>query len=94
MEKLAKKSIASNVALNKLIHWMVRLAFLRMGLELTRNQLTGDAWLLRSSPSFNVRKLMKNITHTLKIFGLKYLAHLESLGEKNALCIYVFLILC
>ena len=91
MEKLAKKSIASNVALDKLIHWMVRLAFLRMGLGFTRNQLTEDAWLLRSSPIFNVRKLMKNSAHIKDFF---YLVHLESLGEKNALCIYVFLILC
>ena len=50
----SKESIESNVALDKLIHWKVRLAFLSTAnssaLGLTGNQLTKDAWLLGSSP--------------------------------------------
>ena len=46
----AKKTVESNVALDKLIHWKIRLAFLwtanSSALGLTINQLTKDAWLL------------------------------------------------
>ena len=56
----------NKVALDKLILCKIRLSFLRMAnsgaLGLTGNQLTKDAWLLETSPIFNVRKLMKNST--------------------------------
>ena len=77
-----------NVALDKIIHWKIRLAFLRTAnsgaLGFTGNQLTEDAWLLGSSPIFNIRKLTKNSGAHYRFFGLKYLTHLENLGEKNA----------
>ena len=57
----AKKTIKGNVALDKRIHWRIRLAFLRTALGLIVNQLTEDSWQLGSSPTFDVRKLTKNI---------------------------------
>ena len=69
----------------------MRLALLRKansgGLGFTSNQLTKDACLLGPCPIFNIRKLTKNSAHIIDFFGLKYLAHLENVGEKNALCI-------
>ena len=66
----------------------MRLALLRMANSgapgLTGNQLTKDACLLGPSPSFNIRKLTKNSARIIDFFRLKYLAHLENLGEKNA----------
>ena len=82
----AKKTIENNVALDKLIHLKIRLAFLRLAnsgaVGLPGNQLTEDAWLLGSSPIFNDRELMKDSAHDT-FFGLKYLAHLVSLVEKK-----------
>ena len=81
------------VALDKLIHWKIRLAFPRTtnsgALGLTGNQLTDDAWLMGPSLIFNVRRLTKN---SARIIGFlsentsrKYLVlkYLENLGEKN-----------
>ena len=74
----------------------IRLAFLRTAicsaLGFTGNQLTEGAWLFGSSPIFNVRKLTKNSVG-IRCFWLKYLVHLENLGEKNASHIEVLCIL-
>ena len=59
-------------------------------LGLTGNQLTKAAWPLGLSPDFYVRKLTKNSTCIIGFFWLKYLAHLENLGEKNTLRIKFF----
>ena len=61
-----KKNIENNIALDKLIHWKIRLGFLRTvnsgALMFTGNQPTKDTWLLQSSSIFKVRKLTKNST--------------------------------
>ena len=89
MNTTSKETIERSVASDKLIHWKITLAFLSTAhsgvLELNGKQLTKDAWLLRSSPIFNVRKLTKNSARVLDFFGLKYLTHLENVGEKKAL---------
>ena len=60
----AKRTIENNVTLDKLIHWKIRLAFLKTAnssaLGFTGNQLTEYAWLWGSSPVLNIRKLAKN----------------------------------
>ena len=69
----AKKTIENNVALDKLIYWKIRLAFLRIVnsgvLGFTDNQLSKDAWLLRLYPIFNVRKLTKNSMGIIDFLG-------------------------
>ena len=69
----AKKTIENNVALGKLIHWKVRLAFLRTAnsaaLMLTSNELTKEARLLGMSPIFNTRQLTKTNMHITDFLG-------------------------
>ena len=91
------------VALDKLIHWKIRLAYPRTNnsgaLGLTGNQLTDDAWLMEMTLIFNVRRLTKNSARIIDFLGennwRKYLVlkYPENLGEKNVSRIYVFRIL-
>ena len=69
----AKKTIESNVVLDKLIAWKIRLAFLRRAnsraLGITVDQQANDAWLLGLSSIFNIIKLRKNSAHLVDFLG-------------------------